>query len=422
MADISLYLSQIEEAVYGEEVRGSIINAISAINNENASLQTQTESTVQNFLNNFKVYSHVDELPEVGDPQLIYAIADINYIDSDINTSADTAGSIGRTKWTEDNDKSPNDTAYITFSSSYDTDETASKPVMKRYYLRSKQIAYGPAGAGGYTYTPSLIYLNKENLEYIAMSSVGRAIISEQFNAWSIKYIDFEVLNQTSTTLTGCSVTLEFDEFIYDSNSTSRGWKYNKTVTYTKGNLTAKQYDRSLYRITLSTIVNDISNILFTEMPINDDGTPKVKKLPSPEYFPAYKNAHYYFSCNGANKEILPAYWDTWFNQLFANGISRDLYGYDCKNHSTYLVISSKGSHMFSGFAFIDYTIPTTNIWDVIGDTGNTAAMYIWNQTLSKYIRLVCKIEQEVPSTNGTYTLQCTVNNGEVTYNWVSVT
>ena len=36
MADISTYIEKIRTAVYGEEVRGSIINALTAMNTESA--------------------------------------------------------------------------------------------------------------------------------------------------------------------------------------------------------------------------------------------------------------------------------------------------------------------------------------------------------------------------------------------------
>ena len=46
MANISTYISQIQNAVYGEEVRSSIINALEKVNDDNESYQALKDEVI----------------------------------------------------------------------------------------------------------------------------------------------------------------------------------------------------------------------------------------------------------------------------------------------------------------------------------------------------------------------------------------
>ena len=46
MANISTYISQIQNAVYGEEVRSSIINALEKVNDDNESYQDLKDEVI----------------------------------------------------------------------------------------------------------------------------------------------------------------------------------------------------------------------------------------------------------------------------------------------------------------------------------------------------------------------------------------
>ena len=47
MANIQPYINEIQNAVYGEEVRSSIINALVAVNDDNESYQTIKNQIIQ---------------------------------------------------------------------------------------------------------------------------------------------------------------------------------------------------------------------------------------------------------------------------------------------------------------------------------------------------------------------------------------
>lgn len=76
MAAIDSYLAEIKTAVYGEDVRNSIYNSLSAMNDEVSSVMTTAKNTINNYVNNIEIYSYVDELPEVGNEQKIYLVQD----------------------------------------------------------------------------------------------------------------------------------------------------------------------------------------------------------------------------------------------------------------------------------------------------------------------------------------------------------
>lgn len=76
MANIDGYLSQIKTAVYGEDVRDSIYNAISAINNDTSSIMSTAKESIDNYIQGLEIYAYVDELPPVGNEQKIYAVQD----------------------------------------------------------------------------------------------------------------------------------------------------------------------------------------------------------------------------------------------------------------------------------------------------------------------------------------------------------
>lgn len=63
MADISTYIEKLQSAVYGEEVRGAIIDALNAINNDKGGITTYTAVDTSN---NIKVTAN-GVTPKVGD-------------------------------------------------------------------------------------------------------------------------------------------------------------------------------------------------------------------------------------------------------------------------------------------------------------------------------------------------------------------
>lgn len=63
MADISTYIEKLQNAVYGEEVRGAIIDALNAINNDKGGITTYTAVDTSN---NIKVTAE-GVTPKVGD-------------------------------------------------------------------------------------------------------------------------------------------------------------------------------------------------------------------------------------------------------------------------------------------------------------------------------------------------------------------
>ena len=87
MATIDQYLSDVKSAIYGEDVRDSIVNAIKAIDTENQTLRSSVDASVQNTLENYQIYELVETLPEVGNQNKIYAQMDLETIDSDSNNS-----------------------------------------------------------------------------------------------------------------------------------------------------------------------------------------------------------------------------------------------------------------------------------------------------------------------------------------------
>lgn len=63
MADISTYIEKLQSAVYGEEVRGAIIDALNAINNDKGGITTYTAVDTSN---NIKITAE-GVTPKVGD-------------------------------------------------------------------------------------------------------------------------------------------------------------------------------------------------------------------------------------------------------------------------------------------------------------------------------------------------------------------
>lgn len=414
MADIDMYLSGIKKAVYGEDVRDSIINAISAINVVNETNVGNAETKTQLMLDNFKIYETVEQLPATGNAQYIYCVTDIAYTDADNGTCLDPEGSTGKTRWDADNQASPNNKAYVTFSSSYNLGENpvAAKPVMKRYYLKNKILSVGGQG-GSVNYQVINLGFSLQDV-----TIVRRDLVEQQYTynvaGWALQTVEFIGPTPSgSTSMSGINLSLEFDEFIYDSDVTSKGWKYSRTVTKSFTNLTASWVSGTTYRITTAMDVNHLETLLFTEMPLADDGTPTF--APSS---PSAEERELYILLYGATPKFFTSYSEM-MDTIYDCSFSRDLYGYDCTTHATNFVINSQGAYMLT-FSFPNTPEPPNN-WDVPAGIGDTATLYTWNQTLSKYIRLVCEIEHSVPDQDGTYVLQCTVNSGVVTYNWVPV-
>lgn len=64
MADISTYIEKLQSAVYGEEVRGAIIDALNAINNDKGGITTYAAVDTSN---NIKVTAESGVTPKLGD-------------------------------------------------------------------------------------------------------------------------------------------------------------------------------------------------------------------------------------------------------------------------------------------------------------------------------------------------------------------
>lgn len=76
MANISAFLSNIKTAIYGEDVRDSIHDAIKAINDDASAVISSAQSTIDSYVRSIEIYDYVDTLPAKGSEQKIYAVQD----------------------------------------------------------------------------------------------------------------------------------------------------------------------------------------------------------------------------------------------------------------------------------------------------------------------------------------------------------
>ena len=412
MANIDPYLSEIKSAIYGEDVRNSIIDGMKAMNNQNNTLETDIKSTTQNTLDNFRVYTQVNALPLVGDPQVIYCVSDIVTADSDSGICGDDPSSTGAQKWDEDQTVSyfTNSTARIGLQDVDDyIDESIVKPVMARYYINDStnlQITdpYGPTR----TVSIQSITLSTCKVNY-SITRQGNTMAGNT-DGLLLDYCIFGPLVGRGT-IQLASLSLVLDEFIYDA--TDERWKYNRTIT--KPNITTTKfiYDYGPSGVMVRAQFQNIYNYRnLAELNFVGIGA-----LPSAAYTdPDNITLLDRFSFSSAQDYV------TNFESKIAR-LCNDSYGYDTYNHSVHRIIEVYSASESELIITSDTQIPIApNKWKVIISSSDRAFMYVWNQALERYIELVGAFNLTPPEEDGTYVMKCTVSDGAPTYAWVAET
>lgn len=398
MANIDPYISELKSAIYGEEVRNSIINSLKAMNAQNDTLETDVKNTTQNTLNNFRIYEQVDDLPEVGNPQLIYCISDIITTDSDSGICGDSPSSEGALKWDTDQDKPffTNSTARIGVNGFTDyIDDNIAKPVMARYYITGNSKIQYYDSQNHYDFPIYGLHLKVEQLKYRVITP--NSIITGSLEA--LRIVSADTGESSWPNKGNARVHLECDEFIYDSKTEK--WYFNRTITINT------DYVRTASP-SVTFKYTDINNIIA------------IQALPQNAY--QAENDVIIELRIGERYEIFANYYVDNFESTKGRLIT-DNYGYDTYNHSKYCIIEYKDSQDTYLHIFADEAIPTApNKWKVIIGSSDRAFMYIWNQTLERYIELVGGVNLEPPDADGTYVLKCTVTEGVAKYTWVAET
>ncbi len=360
MATIDQYLSDVKSAIYGEDVRDSIVNAIKAIDTENQTLRSSVDASVQNTLENYQIYELVETLPEVGNQNKIYAKMDLETIDSDSNNSTSE-----QSLW-----ESLQSVPYIQASVNPDCvdnmNANAAKPVMTRYYLTNAIVSH-QAG------TQTLKSLTVANKDFTIKTATGRQTTLMVNALVGGTFIPSSNIPNTMTKLTGISLNLTFQEYIYDSDD--RKWKFNNTKSVKLGNITATRASLTEFGFDIrpSSVDLRLNAILLFE-----------KKAISGIVHEIYYNG---YSERGDSAEIV---------YLLAHGgmlgfTAYDVYGYETDKHTDRFVISCKSSpsYMFQGAGVTIGAIPgTPYIWDVKVPSQSVAKMYIWSDALRAYLRL----------------------------------
>lgn len=401
MANIDPYISELKSAIYGEEVRNSIINSLKAMNTQNDALETDVKNTTQNTLDNFRIYEQVNDLPEVGNPQLIYCVSDIVTVDSDSGLCGDAPSSEGALKWDADQGKPffTNSTARIGVNGFTDyIDENITKPVMARYYITDNSKIQYYDSQNRYDFPIYRLNLKVEQLAYVV-----KAPNSSTTGSLKALRIASAELNDGSWSMNGnARVHLECDEFIYDSET--KKWYFNRTITINTG------YVRTSTPTWNSVTFNyaDTNNIIA------------IQALPQNAY-QAENDVTIVYRIGEQYEKFANDYVDNF--ESTKGRLIADNYGYDTYNHSKYCIIEYKESQDTYLNIIADETIPTApNKWKVIIRSSDRAFMYVWNQALERYIELVGGSRLAPPDTDGTYVLKCTVTEGVATYAWVAET
>lgn len=400
MANIDPYISELKSAIYGEEVRNSIINSLKAMNTQNDALETDVKNTTQNTLDNFRIYEQVNDLPEVGNPQLIYCVSDIVTVDSDSGLCGDAPSSEGALKWDADQGKPffTNSTARIGVNGFTDyIDENITKPVMARYYITDNSKIQYYDSQNRYDFPIYRLNLKVEQLAYVVKAP--NSSTTGSLKALRIASADFD----GSWSMNGnARVHLECDEFIYDSET--KKWYFNRTITINTG------YVRTSTPTWNSVTFNyaDTNNIIA------------IQALPQNAY-QAENDVTIVYRIGEQYEKFANDYVDNF--ESTKGRLITDNYGYDTYNHSKYWIIEYKESQDTYLNIIADETIPTApNKWKVIISSSDRAFMYVWNQALERYIELVGGSRLTPPDTDGTYVLKCTVTEGVATYAWVAET
>lgn len=365
MATIDQYLSDVKSAIYGEDVRDSIVNAIKAIDTENQTLRSSVNASVQNTLANHQVYELVETLPEVGNQNKIYAQMDLETIDSDSNNSTSE-----QLVW-ESLQSTPYIQASVNPDCVDDMNANATKPVMTRYYLTNAIVSH-QAGA------QTLKSLKVENRDFIVQSTHNRQTIQTVLMANALAsgtFIPSQNIPNNMSTLTGIGLNLTFQEYIYDSDD--RNWKFNNTKSVQLGNITATRVSLTEFKFDIRPVSGDLrlNAILLLEK----------KSIPG-----AAESIYY----NGYSAQFTPS--STEIRDLLAHGgklgfTAHDVYGYETDKHTDGFVVSCKSSasYAFSGAGVTIGAIPgTPYIWDVKVPSQSVAKMYIWSDALRSYLRL----------------------------------
>lgn len=397
MADIGSFLDVIRGAVYGEEVRNSIINALSAMNTINDQVSSSTQAQVDTYLSRFEAYAHVSQLPETGDEQKIYAVAQTEWADADSDTPAQ-----GDTDW----DTYMDDWSYIDVAinaDSYtDVNANAVKPVMARYFIQGMLI-----GASAYTASEIEFGCQQMLIEYRTIT--GR-LFSETINVYQLTSIKIPQMLNPSEVISAYP-ELEIVEYIFDADD--RTWKHNSNH-YITWQPTSKNFSTDYE----GTIINypqtwdnfDLSVILPKINPPTDIGTIHDVQI-------LYGGTIQNMSLNALQQLI------NYFNnddERFHTG--PDEYGYETWQHTA---IDSNAVPMPEIYHAVSNNItrlitpgPSAPVtWQIAVGTSAFARMYIWNAAVGTYIQMTGT--PEAPTVDGTYTLKCTVANGVPTYSWV---
>lgn len=375
MADISSFLLAIKNAIYGEEVRDSIYNAINAMNNENLTIASRVTNTVQSTLDNFKVYEHVSELPEVGDSQLLYAVSDIVTTESDSNNS-------NYNDWSElQNERyiqvPVNEVSYTNVNAS------AVKPVMARYYLINQFVTLHLKNGSSTSVTSGDIVLKEKSLAVTVGGPWSSQYIQKSFDNICFDFV--EIASGDIQNIQSGDLTFTCLEFIYDAYD--RLWKFNdeKTIEYTY-----LKYD-SADKVLRFTAEMGLDDILFCH---NFKGwISQYTPIPPVDIY----HSGYRYS---AIKLTLGKLGE----------MEYDSEGYETNAHSTDMIISIQrinGGFYWDGTSTIDYVEGEPKIWQVPYSIGSTATMYIWSDAIKSYIALRGEIDtSEVLPTGYSKTLE----------------
>lgn len=407
MANIDPYISELKSAIYGEEVRNSIINSLKAMNTQNDTLETDVKNTTQNTLDNFRVYEQVNDLPAVGNPQLIYCVSDIVTTDSDSGVCGDAPSSEGALKWDADQGKPffTNSTARIGADTEEFVDyidENITKPVMARYYITDNSKIQYYDSQQQLNYSIDTLNLYVDQIPYVFKTPNSET----SGNLKALRIVSAQLSGSEWSMNGNARVHLECDEFIYDSETEK--WYFNRTITMNTG------YVRT------STPTWD--GITFANT--NDENILAIQALPQNAYRLENSIAYGWEMVYGwAGVSYIPM--KNYVNEFESTKgrLASDSYGYDTYNHSKYWIIEYKESQDMDLNINADETIPTApNKWKVIIRSSDRAFMYIWNQALERYIELVGGSRLAPPDTDGTYVLKCTVTEGVATYAWVAET
>ena len=349
MATIDQYLSDVKSAIYGEDVRDSIVNAIKAIDTENQTLRSSVNASVQNTLENYQIYELVETLPAVGNQNKIYAQMDLETIDSDSNNSTSE-----QSVW-ESLQSAPYIQASVNPDCVDNMNANGTKPVMTRYYLTNAIVSHQSG-------TQTLKSLTVAHRDFIVesihnMQSIQTVLMANALASGS--FIPSPNIPNTMTTLTGIGLNLTFQEYIYDSDD--RNWKFNNTKSVQLGNITATRVSLTEFKFDIRPVSGDLrlNAILLLEK----------KSIPS-----GVTTIYYNGYSAPSSTEI---------GDLLANGgklgfTAYDVYGYETDKHTDGFVVSCKSSvsYTFQGAGTTIGAIPgTPYIWDVKVPSQSVARM-----------------------------------------------